>query len=152
MKNKLQILTLGLWITGMLLAAEECPVNKISLARGLALEVYQIVDQPAENDTRIDAICLKLGRVSAILRRTQGQLPNHPNTPIPPVEWKERAFEIEGFCGVGSNTTLPRGLTHSEYLTGNFKEYVKSRIDEQTTWMKANSDPQESHCPPTIIK
>lgn len=139
---------LGLLASQIVLAAEECPVNKISLARGLSVEVYQIVMKPIEGDTRMDAICLKLGRVSAILRRTQGQLPSHPNTPIPPKEFKKRAHEIEGFCGVGEDDFLPRGLTSPEYLTQGFRTYILERINEQTAFIQQNQDPKESNCPP----
>ena len=134
-------------IASSVFAAEECPVSKISLARGLAREVYELTGKATEKDSLIDAICLKLGRVSAILRRTQGQLPDHETTPIPPVEFKHRASEIEGFCGVGSDTTLPRGLVNYEYLVGDFRAYAKARVDEQTKWIEANQDPKESNCP-----
>lgn len=131
-------------------AAEECPVSKISLARGLTCESLQLVGQITERDSKIDAICLKLGRVSAILRRTQGQLPGHEQTPVPPKDWKQRAIEIEGFCGVGPDATLPRGLTHGEYVTraGNgFKHYLKARLVEQNRFIDDNQDPQEAQCP-----
>lgn len=128
-------------------AAEECPVSKISLARGLACEALELSQKATASDSKIDAICLKLGRTSAILRRTQGQLPGHETTPVPPVEFKQRAIEIEGFCGVGSDTTLPRGLNDPDYDAVAFQEYLRERVTEQTRFIDENQDPAEANCP-----
>ena len=139
MKTLVAVLVLAL--SSPLFAAEDCPVSKISLARGLACEVYRLADQAAEKDTKIDQICLKLGRVSAIMRRTQGQLPDLKDAPIPPVEYKQRAIEIEGFCGVGIDTTLPRGLLNPDFITGTgLKSYMSQRLEEMSQWITDNKD------------
>lgn len=155
MKTLLVMFALMVGFSPTVKAAEDCPVSKISLARGLACEVYQLALKYEEKNSQIDAICLKLGRVSAILRRTQGQLKEHPTAPIPPVEWKQRAIEMEGFCGVGNDTTLPRGLTHPEYLTqepNGLKEYMKGRLAEQNRFIAENKDPEGLNCPaPTAL-
>jgi hypothetical protein len=130
-------------------------VNKISLARGLACEALQLAAKSTAEDSKVDAICLKLGRTSAILRRTQGQLPGHTATPVPPTEWKQRAIEIEGFCGVGSDTTVPRGLLNPDYVQAvdGLRAYLQARVAEESTWISEQRDPAASQCPaPTELK
>ena len=137
-------------MTGSLSAAEDCPVSKISLARGLACEAYRLAKQATVDDSKIDAICLKLGRTSAIFRRTQGQLPSRPTAPIPPTSWKQRAIEIEGFCGVGADKNLPRGLVNIDYVmaeTEGFQDYLKARVQENSKWISENTDPEAIGCP-----
>lgn len=145
-----KILALLFLVSTSAFSAEQCPVNKISLARGLSCEVLQLLNRYSKEEPTLDAICLKLGRVSAILRRTQGQLPAFPESPIPPKSFKERAIEIEGFCGVGPNTVLPRGIKNPDYLVqdqGGFKQYMNDRLREEKKFIQANQDVQGCEIP-----
>lgn len=153
MKINVHAAVLALCLSSSLFAAEECPVSKISLARGLASETLSLAETITESDTKIDIICLKLGRVTAIWRRTQGQLAGSPTAPVPPISWKTRAEEVEGFCGMGNNASLPRGLVHPEFLLSNqkgFKDYMLARVSEMTQWIQVNQDPENFHCPTPV--
>ncbi len=156
MKFKNNIFLVSILFAQAANGAEECPVNKISQALGLECESYELIKKmsAANADNQIDAICLKLGRVSAILRRTQGQLAGRPETPIPPSIWKQRAIEIEGFCGGGASTTLPRGLTNKDYIVreDGFNIYRRDQIQESFKWILKNKDPQGCPTPVTLSK
>lgn len=137
------------FISQRVFAAETCPVDKTSLARQTTCEAYKSLKQATEEDTKVDAACLKLGRTSAIFRRTQGE-PLIAGAPLVPAEWKTRAEEIEGFCGVGTNATLPRGLLNVDFVMNEngMKQFLRDRIQETSAWIEENKErePQGVGC------
>jgi hypothetical protein len=98
-------------ITTNAFATEADPVAKAKLAIGEANLVLQLIDQRTDDDPKLDMMCLRLGRFSAILKRIRG------STPLPPAAVTEKYIHYEAYCGWGSSNVLPRGATHPGAVT-----------------------------------
>jgi hypothetical protein len=126
-------------------SAEQCPVEKISLARMTTCEALTSLKSARVDDLQLDSACLKLGRTTAILLRTAGEpiVEGAPKIDPEKYKWKEvKAPEIEGFCGVGKNTTLTRGMKNPDYVLSDdgIKKYLRDLVGEMNSFIAENKD------------
>jgi hypothetical protein len=149
---KTRILAMVLGVTSfapMTFAKEADPVEKIRLAVSEIDLVLGLITETTAADPLLDKMCLRLGRISAILRRVKDSVP------IPPEETRIHYVHYEHFCGWEPRPTdtkvenlLPRGFSSDPALTQDAIQKLQGQLESDRAaldaWREAEKLKQDS--------
>lgn len=150
MKNQLLAVILAVSsVAPASFAKEADPVEKIRLAVSEIDLVLGLISETTPADPLLDKMCLRLGRISAILRRVKDSVP------IPPEETRIHYVHYEHFCGWEPRPTdtkvenlLPRGFSSDPVITQEAIQKLQGQLQRDRAaldaWREAEKLKQDS--------